>query len=558
MMKRLMCILFAIALLFTTVGCRGGEDKDPDEATKTVLEVYNMDGGVGTDWLYAVAEKFENTYKDTEFEPGSGKKGVKVKISKGKDDMLSSLNSQKYNVVFTENVMYNDLISQKSILDITDIVAEETLEDVSGGKEKGKIADKLTAEQVSAFTALDGKHYVLPHFEVYAGISYDADLFAAPENSFYISKTGGWTSEKSEKSVGPNGIAGDYDDGLPSSMEEFYQLMDRMGSRGVKAFIWSGEYSSYVNRLLVGIQASLSGKDEYMLKFTYGNKSSANSAKIITGFNSAGVPQTETRDITLQTGYLTEQLESKYYALEMLSKILSSEKYYSTKISGVLSHLGAQEEYIYSNLDKEEPVAMLIEGSYWYNEAKDAFKRSENEYKEEAKNRNFAWMPLPVQVSGSVKEGEGRRNTLVESNSSFALINSNIKDNENLVKLAKLFLKFCYTDENLNLFTQYTGLPKGVKYQLTETTRKALNNYSSSLFALRENSDIIYPYADNKIFIYNQSMLFDTWGSNVKGTPYVNPYTAFKTDKVKANDYFSGGFISAEAWESANGDYFND
>ena len=201
---------------------------------------------------------------------------------------------------------------------------------------------------------------------------------------------------------------------------------------------------------------------------------------------------------------------------------------------------------------------MLIEGSYWYNEAKDAFKRSENEYKEEAKNRNFAWMPLPVQVSGSVKEGEGRRNTLVESNSSFALINSNIKDNENLVKLAKLFLKFCYTDENLNLFTQYTGLPKGVKYQLTETTRKALNNYSSSLFALRENSDIIYPYADNKIFIYNQSMLFDTWGSNVKGTPYVNPYTAFKTDKVKANDYFSGGFISAEAWESANGDYFND
>ena len=168
--KILSCCLAIICLISGLTACnREDNPDDPVNENATRLDVYTFDGGVGSEWLEKVAERFEKEYENEVFE--SGKKGVDVRVGYSKDLMLTTLPSQKYSVIFTEQVPYNDLISQKLILDISDIVADQTLEDVSGGKDKAKIADKLNATQKNAFTAIDGKHYVLPHYETYSGIT---------------------------------------------------------------------------------------------------------------------------------------------------------------------------------------------------------------------------------------------------------------------------------------------------------------------------------------------------------------------------------------------------
>lgn len=168
-------------------------------------------------------------------------------------------------------------------------------------------------------------------------------------------------------------------------------------------------------------------------------------------------------------------------------------------------------------------------------------------------------MPLPRQAEGSVTEGNGTKNTLVESLSSFAIINnkSTLRNNPQKVKLAKTFLKYCYTDESLREFTMTTGIPKGLSYKMEDNEINQMSFYAQSLFKVKSASDVVYPYSDNKIFIYNQERVLESsaWSSTIGGTPYVYPYTAIKAGKT-AKDYFLGMSISAEDWEKRYGQYY--
>lgn len=555
--KILSCCLAIICLISGLTACnREDNPDDPVNENATRLDVYTFDGGVGSEWLEKVAERFEKEYENEVFE--SGKKGVDVRVGYSKDLMLTTLPSQKYSVIFTEQVPYNDLISQKLILDISDIVADQTLEDVSGGKDKAKIADKLNATQKNAFTAIDGKHYVLPHYETYSGITYDKKVFG--DYGFYLKAGGGWTSVDDEKSVGPDGIKNTHDDGLPSSYEELYMLMDRMSSLGVSPFIWAGGLPQYTDHLLTGLYANYTGAEEFMLNFNYGKDSlykGPGFTDIVKDFDSNGNPVIESGvEISPETGYLVYRQAGRYYAIKTLEKILSDVRYRAECMSGIMTHLDAQTEFVYSDLENK-PIAMLIEGSYWYNEAADAFRRSENTYKDKAKNRQFAFMPLPVQAKGQVTEGHGKKGTLTDTNSSFAFINANVAEDPVKTKLSKLFLKYCYTDESLVEFTVTTGIPKGMKYDLSDETYNLLSPYSRSLFDMKRSCDIVYPYSDNKIYMYNPTLLLGSnmYQSVVKDTPYLYPYTAL-TAGVTAEQYFKGAFKTENEWKTKYSDYF--
>ena len=555
-MKKIITIL--IALLLTvggTVSLAGcGDDMFDYDETKTQLFVYSFDGGVGTEWLDKVSQRFIEDYADVSFE--DGKVGVEIIPGKGKDTLSSSLSTSPYEVIFSESINYNNLIAQGSIMDITSVVTE-SLADVTDGAETGSIADKMTAQQKAAFTAIDGNHYVIPHYEVYSGLTYDVKVFT--DKRLFFKDGGGWTNIEAEKSVGPDGVRKSYDDGLPSSFEEFETLLDRMVALNVKPFVWAGQYPEYTNHLLLGMWAAYSGKDEFMLNFSYGEDSQTKggTSRTVVGFN-GDTPIVEVKNITPAEGYWLKQQVGKYYPLQILEKVANDNRYYSDKMTGVTTHMDAQRYYVDSDLENE-PIAMLIDGSYWYNEAKDAFAASENKYKDRAKNRKFAWMPLPRQAEGSVTEGNGTKNTLVESLSSFAIINNNstLRNNPDKVKLAKTFLKYCYTDESLREFTMTTGIPKGLSYKMEDSEIKKMSFYAQSLFNIKSTSDVVYPYSDNEIFIYNQERVLESsaWSSTVGGTPYVYPYTAIRAGKT-AKDYFLGMSISAEDWEKRYGQYY--
>lgn len=220
----LLCVLVGISNVATACG-DGEKERD---ATKTYLTVYNYDGGVGTEWLYETAERFEQLYANKELE--DGKKGVKVEITPGKDN-LSTIAGSSYNVCFTEQFAFNDFIAQGQLLNISDIVQEPFTK--LGLTETGNVYDKIPKETRDALMAQDGNLYAVPHYEVYTGVSYDRDLFN--EKSLFIQqRANGETTTKFCKSsnanisVGPDGVKGTYDDGLPSSYEEFYDLVQQM------------------------------------------------------------------------------------------------------------------------------------------------------------------------------------------------------------------------------------------------------------------------------------------------------------------------------------------
>ncbi|MCL2751608.1 MAG: hypothetical protein FWE62_02505 [Firmicutes bacterium] len=568
-MKKLFTVLLAAAMAFaglSLTACGPKTDK-----TKSQLSIYNYDGGVGTQWLYDAAKKFEEKYADKEFEPGSGKKGVQIHVGKGKETQSLGLATSTYNILFLEDVAYNDLISQNLLLDINDIVAEKTLAGVTDGADKDKkIAEKILPEVSAALTALKGRHFVLPHYSYSAGLTYDATIFAREElyikadtdgGALRTGSAGNWTYQftgnVAEATVGPNGEAGDYDDGLPATYEEFDALLDRMIQRGVVPFIWSGQYPGYTNILTGAAWAAYSGKEEMMLNFNFGSGAGAGkSMNIITGFTGTGynaAPTVVSQPITPANAYYTYQQEGKYYALRMLKKVLSDSTWYSDKITGALSHLGAQTEYIYSDLENK-PIAMIIEGNYWYNEAEDAFKRSQAKYPEAPKDRDFRWMSLPVQADGRVSKGNGKKNTLLDLPSSFAFINGNVKDKPWLADLAKTFLQFCYSDELLADFTCSTGLLKGVEYEVPGERVQNMNKFYQSYYEVRKNSDNVYPYSNHPIYVNGQSSFLVRlfyWKSEVNGTPYQQPYTPFR-GSVSAADYFQGMWMSGSDW---TGDY---
>ena len=116
---------------------------------------------------------------------------------------------------------------------------------------------------------------------------------------------------------------------------------------------------------------------------------------------------------------------------------------------------------------------MKIDGSWWYREAGSALKDSYINYIG-AENRDFAVMPLPWKVTGTVTEGNGRKNTLNDVTYAFAFINGKLANDPKKAALAKLFLQYCYTDESLQEFTMTTNAFKALSYELTEDQLKDL------------------------------------------------------------------------------------
>lgn len=568
----MLCVLVGISNVATA--CSGGK-KERDE-TKTYLTVYNYDGGVGTEWLYETAERFEELYANKELE--EGKKGVKVEITPGKDN-LSTIAGSSYNVFFTEQFAFNDFIAQGQLLDISDMAKEPFTK--LGLTETGNVYDKIPKETRDALMAQDGNLYALPHYEVYTGVSYDRDLF--DEKSLFIQqRANGQTTTKFCKSnnanisVGPDGVKGTYDDGLPSSYEEFYDLVQQMLKVKVTPFIYTGQHATYINHIVTGIWATYTGADEFRLNVTFDSNAREDgvpiTTEIITDWNTNGTPVTERTEITMATGYKTLSQAGRYYALEFLRTLMGSgpkgemwagDGNVFSDLVATSSHLDAQMHYIFSNLDSfyEQPIAMLIEGSYWYNEAKSSLNSSVSQFGDEAKDRDFSFMPLPVQKEGQVTEGNGKKNTLLDANVSFAFINANVADKPVICQLAKDFLQFCYSNQELVEFTSTTSVFKGVNYNVDSSVFANSSKFAQHMFEIRSNSDVIRPYADNKIYMNAQSMFNyagtgGSWASTVNGAPYKFPREAFRNG-VSAKDYFLGMQISQEKWNASYGKYFN-
>ncbi|MBR3864720.1 MAG: extracellular solute-binding protein [Clostridia bacterium] len=537
----------------------GGDGNIVVDTTKTQLYVANLQGGIGYEWFRKAIARFEEKFADAVYEPGT--KGVQI-IPEDEYTVNGRwllLPTDMYDVYFTENLTYNEYVRKGELLDLTDVIKAPAKTSPTTS-ESVTIESKLNADQKSGLTAQNGNYYAIPHYQAFRGLSYDVDLFN--ENRLFLAAdknngNGGFIIRENDvKSVGPNGVAGDYDDGLPATIDEFFALCEKMCGLGIIPFVWPGQAVSYTEYLCDAIADNLGGVDAVRLNYTY--DSGAKKTKIITGFDSSNNPIVDEVTITTDNGYLLKQQYGKYYGLEVLERVIDKIDSYAHALSNNDSNFtqyNSQEEYIYSNLENK-PIGMIIDGTYWWNEAKGAYNRSVAKYGERAKVRNFAWMPMPTAVSAADQATNAKDPVVRDIMNSYCIVNAKVADNQYKAQLAKDFVSFCYTDESLQEFTTTTGVAKGLNYSLTEAQYNSLSPFAKSCWDFRAVADIVSILPGSVMTIENeQSLLWDLFTTSISGQAYNTPFYAYLA-KESSEDYFKGQWISDSTWRQNYERYF--
>ena len=232
----IMCIALTACADPEDIGGIGGdantsavEELNNQEADETKAQLYisNFNGGYGSVFLTKAIKRFCEMYKDTEFLPGT--KGVQIWIDTHKGIKADSMVDSRDEIYFLENMNYYDMLYSGHLLDITDIATEK----LTAYGETQSIEDKIPQTYRDYFKTSQGKYYALPHYISGYHITYDIDLM--DKNALFLSDEGEFncTSSSTNLSSGPDGQKGTYDDGLPATYAEFYELCDNMIRRSV-------------------------------------------------------------------------------------------------------------------------------------------------------------------------------------------------------------------------------------------------------------------------------------------------------------------------------------
>lgn len=487
MRKKLACCLATLMVggALLSVGCSGpqkGNEKKED-LTKTQLFVGDYGGGMGGTWLNNLISEFETKYADYEFEPG--KKGIQVWPDTDKTkyigSQLTTTISMTKDVVFAQFMNLHSFVDETSstMLDITDIVTE----DLTALGDTGTIEDKIPTEYKDYFN-VGGKYYALPFFNGYTGIVYDVDLFDSEELYFKNDGTIGASLSSTNKGTGPDGQPNTYDDGLPQTYEQFFALCKHMSDNGITPFIWTGQYSAYPSYLYDALFYDYEGKDRGTLQYNAGEIEGKNTAEIITAIDGDNVTKS---NITIdKTNYKELAKQSgRYYALKFWETLLKNQYYSSLSFDDSESHLMAQADFLESTMGRQS-IAMIIEGSWWQNEAASVFDdMSEINSKYSKENRRFGFMPMPKQNASLLGKA-----TLADKVSSMVFIKGNIEESK--IKAAKMFVQYACTANTLNTIVKTTGMTTALNSSLTPDDMNELSYYTKQLFEMEKSSDVVY------------------------------------------------------------------
>lgn len=558
-----MCMLLALLMGLTTIACtredpsNSNNPEKPVDDTKTQLYVANYYGGLGDQWLWEVIAKFEAANAETSFE--EGKIGVQVHVYNDKTIDGAGIASTLANdsgdstkegnaIYFTETVRYYELLNAGVIADITDIVtAKNESYDLNGDgtAEMVSIADKMDPTLKEYFETKDGKYYALPFYNGTYGMYYDVDLF--DEMGYYFADVTSDTVDGSvdNKSVGPDGIAGTQDDGLPATYEQFDILMTQMRVDSVYPFVWTAAYSDYFQRAMANIWVDYEGYEQAMLNVTFDGVAK-NLITVDANGNITKLGNTVITPGSTGNGSLLQQQAGKYYTLKFVNNILSNGLNYDPlSVGGGLTHTGAQERFLKSRkiAGKEgaQVIAMIIDGNWWENEADGVFSSMANSYGSDwsRSDRKFAVMPTPKASVDQLGKA-----TIYDTNASACFINANTPASQ--MAVAKAFLAYCHTNEAMSLFNAVTSMPKPYKYTITDEDMEKISYYGLSSYEYWQNADVVYSRNDEDAFFLNNENFFSMtgawgWTTSINGQKY---------EGASFIGYFRNGTFTPEQWFS--------
>ena len=490
----------------------------------TTIQFMDYGGGVGNQWLYDAAARFEAANSTKSYE--EGKTGVKVSITPSKDIPYDTMSTTGFHIFTTEQKAdIFSMANKNELMCMDDIVSQIAA---------------IDENEQERLKGADVNYYALPHYEWFPGISYDIDFFeaknlyfAAPEETAVAEKvtdfgTGKFIAAKAaKKSCGPDGKSGTYDDGLPSSLEEFFILCAVIARDGGRSpMVMSGKSVDYGFYFPHALWANLAGYEQMNSVYSHDTKGQE-IVEVITGWTNEELfytgsnlykPTTEWVAINADNGYLAYDQAARYYSLAALHVMYDKGWFNPVSKGSTVTAFEAQSHFITDNAG-----AMLWDSSYWFNET---IKQGNIEHQQnmnpDAPERKISYMPMPSQVFGSVKENEGHENVLLDCGSSQLFVNKRVEANPGLTQAIKDLLLFLYSDAELAAYTEETGSMRAMDYEFNTTfSNKEYYSYYARMNEIRLASKIVRPSSASPIFKKNFSHFNMTW-SGAKQRPVIN------------------------------------
>ena len=178
--------------------------------------------------------------------------------------------------------------------------------------------------------------------------------------------------------------------------------------------------------------------------------------------------------------------------------------------------------------------------------------------------RDVRVMPLPVNLTESVVEGEGKPQTLLEMNYGMFVINNNVQKNSGLMQACKDFLAFMYTDDELSKYTATTSILRSMDYKLNPDDAEVISSYGADLINVITNKNkgktgltnkIVYFAATNETFKRGTATFEQSWNNPVfAADSYPTLYEALYTPKSESLDevheIFCSHSLSKATWEA--------
>ena len=328
---------------------------------------------------------------------------------------------------------------------------------------------------------------------------------------------------------------------------------------------YARKYMNYSNYLAFALWASLAGYEEMRACYTFEGE-----VEVVTGWTNEPLFQGEglsdikkptTKKITLKgsDGYEIRNTASRYYALAFLQAINTLGWFSKDAETATVSHTDAQGKFIFGGMYNNPKIGMIIEGSYWWNETEEKAANISTFFDETDKTeRNIAVMSLPTSLNGPrPKEGVVNELTLVDFGAAYCAMNSNIAHDEAQVKAAKAFLKFMYSDKQLEEFTKCTSANIAmIDYPISDAAYEGMDYFSKSLQNITKrsnNAKVVYAVADNPTFLASAGT-FRIYQWNALASPNINniKYDSFLSAirrNIDLKTIFEAGKISAAEWE---------